>query len=240
MSKSNKGKKDASPMMIGDAALYQIQNNGGRPFTVLVDEMSRGGTRVRVYKTRQVFNEEWDIDADVSSEVYAEIPPKPKELLVTWKNLKQVWIPRCPSLYANESEALGNSILIHLSSDAKTGRHSYIHIGSMIYKFTSKEPITEYESPIDNNNVPYPSALSETEVFFLIDMQRLPREKVKEIVLEADSALKELPSDALRWVLMHENLYGTVKERKKWRADGFDFHPDAKPLEGVEELFSGD
>ncbi|HMZ62070.1 MAG TPA: hypothetical protein PL048_25085 [Leptospiraceae bacterium] len=241
MAKSAKGKKKTSPMMIGDAELYQVQYNGGRPYTVLVSRTAKGGKQVKVYRTRQVFNEEWDMDVDAPSDVYEDVPPKPKELLFTWKNPLNLWIAKCPSLYADEAESLGNSILLEIAPEKEKGPRTYIHIGPNVCRFTSKDPIIEYESPIDNNNVPYPAAASSKEVFFLGEMLRLSREYVKEPVLGRDSGdLKKLPKDVLKWVCIYENLYGTEKERKKWNAQGLYNHPEAKKLQGYKELASSD
>lgn len=233
MAKSDKKQKDITPLMVGDAALYQVQYNGERPFTVLVDE-SHEGTRVRVYKTRKVYNEEWEIDVDVTIDVYKETPPKPKELLMTWKNLEYVWVAKCPSLYASEAEALGNSLLLQLPKNKKSQLYSYIYINATICKFSIDEPITDFESPMGNNNVPYSAALSSKDIFFLGENYRLPRIEIKKIVL--DKNLKKLPKDAIQWVCIYDILYGTEKEKKKWNAKGLHYHPDAKPIESIEIL----
>lgn len=55
----------------------------------------------------------------------------------------------------------GNSILLHLD-DLR-----YVYIGSEIYEFTAKEEITKYYSPIGNNDVPYPVAISKNYIYFM-------------------------------------------------------------------------
>lgn len=245
MSKDNKKKSKVdsaknilSPMMLGTAAIYQVHYNGGRPFTVLVDEQnSNSGTCVLVYSTRE-FEDESGYTTNQGYEHYQHFPPKPEELLIKWENVVKVWVARCPSLYANESEALGNTLLLQISTDKVSSRkYTYVHIGGNIYKFTTKKPITEFDSPIDNNDVPYPAALSDEEVFFLGEMLRLPRAEINNQDIKiTNENLKEFSSEALQWIFIYENLYGTLTQRRKWRKQGFSFHPEAKPLQGYKEL----
>lgn len=56
----------------------------------------------------------------------------------------------------------GNSIL------AKIGNNKYVFIGECIYEFTTTEPILEFYSPIGSNDVPYPVAISNNYVYYLI------------------------------------------------------------------------
>ena len=103
-----------------------------------------------------------------------------------------------------------------------------MHIGGIVFQFTTKEPIVEYESPIDNNDVPYQSALSATEAYFLCEQRRMPRSRIKPPLIDAESSsLKVLPTDAQRWVLMYENLYELEDDEAK---------RVTKPLENYEEL----
>lgn len=59
-------------------------------------------------------------------------------------------------------EGRGNSILVDL------GNCKYSFIGHKIIEFTTKEPIKEYYSMIGNNDVPYPVAISDNYVYFML------------------------------------------------------------------------
>ncbi|MFY9223823.1 MAG: hypothetical protein WAQ98_14210 [Blastocatellia bacterium] len=237
-SKADSPKNSVVPVMLGGAAIYQTQHNGSRPFTVLVDEQnSSSGTCVLVYSTRNEDDED-ELSDPVDYEHYQQFPPKPEELLIKWENVVKVWVARCPSLYADESEALGNTLLLQIPTDKLSSRkYTYVYIGSSIYEFATKKPITEFESPIDNNYVPYPAALSDKEVFFLLDMLRLPRKEIKNPVISPeDKEFKNFSSEELQWIFIYENLYGTPKQQRKWKKQGFSDHPKAKPLKGYKEL----
>ena len=56
----------------------------------------------------------------------------------------------------------GNSILLHIKDN------EYIWIGYQIYSFTSLSKITEFYSPIGNNDVPYPYAIDENNNYYLL------------------------------------------------------------------------
>jgi hypothetical protein len=57
----------------------------------------------------------------------------------------------------------GNSILLNLS------KNKYVYIGESIYSFETKnDKILEYHSPVGNSDVPYPVAVGEKYVYFLI------------------------------------------------------------------------
>ncbi len=237
MSKSNKN-SHLSQTVLDRVSMYQVHDNGGRPFTVLVDDQNASNQIcVSVYSTRE-FEDESGYTVNHNYEHYKQFPPLPDELLIQWENVVKVWVARCPSLYANESESLGNALLLQLPTDTPSNQHNtYVHIGANIYKFTTENPITAFESPIDNNDVSYPAALSDQEAFFLGDMMRLPRTAIKSRVLTSDDGeLKQFSSEVLQWILIYENLYGTEEEQRKWRKLGLSFHPKAKPLQGYKEL----
>ena len=55
----------------------------------------------------------------------------------------------------------GNTILLHL------GELNYKYIGHILYNFKSILPITDYKSPIGNNDLPYPYAIDSGENIYL-------------------------------------------------------------------------
>ncbi len=66
----------------------------------------------------------------------------------------------------------GNSILIRVSAD------NYIYIGSEIYGFKSPDTIKEYYSPVGNSHVPYPYAVGDKYVYFMLDRIAVPKEQI--------------------------------------------------------------
>lgn len=224
--------RTAPPVIIDGSALYQVHDNGGRPFTVLVDEQVRG--RVRVFNTR-TRKDASGFPEYCGPDVYLRKPPRADELVLAWENLARIWVAQCPSLYAGESESIGNSLLLALP-DSGNG-HEYIHIGYNVFRFRTREPVIDFESPIDNNDVPYPAALSENEGFFLAEQMRMPRALLRQVnPASLDEKMHHLPAAALRWIFFYESLYGSEDERRGWLKQGHNFHPEAQPLEDCEEL----
>ena len=63
----------------------------------------------------------------------------------------------------NNIKFKGNSILL------QTNSQEYYFIGSSIYKFKINEDIISYFSPVGNNDYPYPYAVSENNIYLMID-----------------------------------------------------------------------
>jgi hypothetical protein len=61
------------------------------------------------------------------------------------------------------SAAKGNSILVNKNDK------DYIFIGECIYVFQPEDKIIEYFSPVGNNDVPYPYAIGEKYIYFMIE-----------------------------------------------------------------------
>ena len=56
----------------------------------------------------------------------------------------------------------GNSLLLDM------GDNEYIYFGSTHFTFKSRSAITEYVSPVGNNDVPYPYAVDEDDNVYLM------------------------------------------------------------------------
>ncbi len=67
----------------------------------------------------------------------------------------------------------GTSILI------KEGGRSYVFIGQEIYRFHTDDKITDFVSPMGNNNVPYPVAIGEDNVYFLLDREFIAKSELR-------------------------------------------------------------
>ena len=64
----------------------------------------------------------------------------------------------------------GNTILLEISNK------KYCFIGHSIYEFSTKDKITKYESPVGNNDVPYPLAYGEENLYFLMEGNYLSKD----------------------------------------------------------------
>ena len=121
---------------------YFIHDNGGRPFQVVVS-----GNKVSIYE--QPNRKDYDTIQDYT------------KLIKTFSNVKKIFIGKDRKL----GKAFdGNSILLQLSRD------KYVYIGSWIYEFVTKDDsIVAYFSKVGNSDVPYPVALGEKNVYFMLE-----------------------------------------------------------------------
>lgn len=126
---------------------YEIHDNGGRPFRVVIDKSNV-----------KIFNNETD------------------ELLHEYHLVKQIFIGTSPLNEMTEfsgghgPDFDGNSILLNLLGNV------YVYIGPEILMFMTNSPVVNYSSPVGNNDVPYPFAVCENkEVILLIENVCLTR-----------------------------------------------------------------
>lgn len=81
---------------------------------------------------------------------------------------KKIFIGKSPKIALTEfSQGYGpvfdgNSILLHIKNN------KYIFIGQQIFLFESLNTITEFVSPVGNNDVPYPYAIDESGNYYLL------------------------------------------------------------------------
>jgi hypothetical protein len=121
--------------------MYFIHDNQRRPFTVKIE-----GKNVSVYEElpdRKVFKD--------SPKYYSDKP------IFTFKGVERIFIP-------GKGKEKGNTILLHI-----TGEH-YVFIGEDIFEFQVKkgERVHHYNSVIGNNDVPYPSAVTDNYTYLMI------------------------------------------------------------------------
>ena len=152
---------------------YLIHDNGGRPFQVIIS-----GKRVYVYRVaKKLSDEEFDKWMDGKKSInFSKQLKYYSELITEFKNVKKIFIGKSVK---NEMTKFsggygksfdGNSILLNLS------KNKYVYIGESIYSFETKnDKILEYHSPVGNNDVPYPVAVGEKYVYFLIENCYLPK-----------------------------------------------------------------
>jgi len=129
---------------------YYTHNNGGRPFKVEVHTQPQ---HISVYKERPTY----------ASEEYYSQPQYSMDYI-------RVFIGKSVrNAMTNFSGGFGphftgNSILIQPTDD----RLSYVHVGCSLFSFRTLSPIVKYESPVGNNDVPYPYAIDEEDNYYLL------------------------------------------------------------------------
>lgn len=93
----------------------------------------------------------WIYDDEKINEFY--------NMLVFKTKYKDIFIGEDPAW----SAAKGNTILVNKNDK------DYIFIGECVYVFQSNNKIVKYFSPIGNNDVPYPFAIGEKYIYFMIE-----------------------------------------------------------------------
>jgi hypothetical protein len=134
---------------------YLIHSNGGRPYIVYVSP-----NKIVIYS--RIYNKNIG-DYDGTKKI---IDIKYKKVFIGDNN------DNLRHYDALKGEFPGNTILIH------TKNNNYIYIGDEIYSFSLPEDeiITHYYSPVGNNDVPYPFAISNKYTYFMLDSKKLPNE----------------------------------------------------------------
>jgi hypothetical protein len=130
---------------------YHIHDNGGRPFTVVVE-----GRTVTIFK-------EGSADPFATYKVKKVFPGK--------SSGKCYGSDHDPE---TASQFTGNSVLLQLSAT------HYVYIGHEIYEFTMEDPLVKYYSLVGHSDVPYPVALGKENVYFMLDKKYVPRSKFPE------------------------------------------------------------
>lgn len=147
-----------------DAKWYYTHDNGGRPFLVFITDCGERRV-VRVYK--QDTNKFYFNENSRNKNYYT--------YLVGEYCAKKVHVGTSPECAMTKfsggigSYFNGNSILLELDNDR------FVYIGIQVYEFTTDDTITEYLSPVGNNDVSYPFAIGETNVYFMSNHRYVPR-----------------------------------------------------------------
>ena len=161
---------------------YFTHNNGDRPFMVVFN-----GNNVDIYTYSSSFNHERTL---MPKDYYVHIK--------SYKNIHKKFIGKSikgdDATKLSPSFALGNSILLKITNKR------YVFIGSFIYEFEPEDEIKEYYSMIGNSDVPYPVAIGEKNVYFLIERCYLSKEH-----------FKDFPSKYSWGLDAYSKLYGSLK-----------------------------
>ena len=147
------------PVGYKNAKMYYTHDNGGNPFLVYITK-----NKVVVYSEYNPLYYIWESDWKNMKD--GEMWPYYTNRVIEFENPIKVWIGESDPVenyHPKGNWSLGNSILIQLSPQ------KYYFIGDSIFSFTSRSPIIRYESPVGNNDVPYPIAFTENRLFFMPD-----------------------------------------------------------------------
>lgn len=148
--------------------------------------------------------------------------PKSKDYTIpvaSYSNLKKVFVGksiRGDDMYGsypnNPSKAskmgLGNSILLQKDTN------QYVFIGHRVVEFTTTSPILEYYSMIGRNDVPYPLAISNTDVYIMLPEGTI--QQTRSITKIPKKEFKDFPSTH-SWALDGYSRYyrhGIFKDMK--------------------------
>ena len=132
------------------ATKYLTHDNGGRPYLVSIYESSDDNV-VRVSERSELptTNQDW---------TYI------KEKKIGW-DVPVLEVSHVSKVFAgiNKQEGFtGNSVLVHLAADR------YLYVGECIFGFSIKDPIIEFYSPVGNNDVPYPFAVTSSGKYVMM------------------------------------------------------------------------
>ncbi len=146
---------------VGRGKKYAIHDNGGRPFEVTVS-----GKNVSVIMNMDTFER-------VNGK-FVEVKNPPKQLFSI--DVAEVFVGKKSPAGGYDglkpSQAEGNSILLHVSGN------KYRFIGWDIYDFSplDGDKIVKYYSDVSNSDVPYPYAVGEKYIYFMIEKAAAPVE----------------------------------------------------------------
>ena len=153
---------------------YFIHDNGGRPFIVYIKGKCVDiYTRANKSHTRFVPNFVWSKNMSENKWQYVNH-------VKSYTNVVKAWIGQSPKTQMTSysggygQKFLGNSILLTLP------KNNNIFIGGhIVLSFKTPTPITEFWSPVGNNDVPYPVAFTSKNAYFLLDDQKVDLNKFK-------------------------------------------------------------
>lgn len=135
---------------------HTMIDNGGKPFETT---HSHSDGKVCVYKLDEDSDSDDEESYDENNLTYTKILEYKCERYLVGQDY-------------TEGE-YGNSVLLDM------GDNRYIYIGSDIYEFQTEDKILNYYSNMGNSRVPYPIALGEKNVYFMLDNQYINKNEFK-------------------------------------------------------------
>jgi hypothetical protein len=167
---------------------YFTHDNSGRPFLVYI-----GKNEAHIYKKPDE-NTKYYVDEDE----YYSSKDKKWCYVIKIKSYKfeekfigkSIENPMTRFSAGYGPEFTGNSILLKLKPQ------KYLSIGDKIFEFSTDDDIKEYYSSVGNNDVPYPVAFGEKNIYFMLDGLYIPKNKWPKMT-------KEMKSDAYSYFYGH-------------------------------------
>lgn len=126
------------------STFYETHDNGGRPFKVEIREDNTVCLQMR-----------WEDDFDAPQRIF--IGKSPVNNMTKFSG-------------GHGPDFDGNSILLQMKRKPYDlpNEFMYIYIGESVSSFKTTSPIVEYVSPVGNNDVPYPYAIDQEGMYYLI------------------------------------------------------------------------
>jgi len=138
-------------------SIYNILDNGGRPFRVIVYK-----NNIDIYRNKN------------------EIFGLSKEFITSYKNVDKIFIADGESYGKKCPEYVGCNILVklpnldlpfhirnHHAIPKKSYIHRYLYIGLAIFEFVLEDEIVNFYAEVGNSEVPYPLAVSKNNYYLL-------------------------------------------------------------------------
>lgn len=97
-----------------------------------------------------------------------------KDKLVKTYEVEEIFIGDSEVREDTDEDLYGNTFLLEL-------KKQYVYVGPEIYEFPKKDKISRYYSKIGKNDVPYPIAVGEKNIYFLFDRKYVLKRFVKHI-----------------------------------------------------------
>jgi hypothetical protein len=115
--------------------------------------VAKTGSNVKIYQNIEYYTPEYKVEQG--------------PLLFDFKRTNKVFIGKSlPGPFVDDAgpDCDGNTILVKPTSE-----NEYIYIGDGIKEFKTNEPVVHYQSPIGNNDVPYPFAITESYIYLMLE-----------------------------------------------------------------------
>lgn len=194
--KNNRKNKPKKTRKSRNTKRYFTHNNGDRPYLVMV----KYNKSVTVY----TYPNDLPYDKIPTKDDYTVLVksyPKVKKVFVGYSIPGDDMYLSYPSMPLKAFfEGKGNSLLLQIS------KNRYDFVGHKIIRFSTQEQIKEYYSMIGPNDVPYPLALSDKNVYFMItDLKKRESERISYV---SRSHFEEFP-EKYSWGLNgYDRLWG--------------------------------
>lgn len=144
---NNKTDKDLDKNIHKNYKTYLIHDNGSKPFLVAIKN-----NIAKIFKINKNIEKK-----DNPPDYYYN------QLIKEYK-FNKIFIPKGYDAIdiKDYKEYQGNSILLET-------KDNYVYIGTEIYEFNIDDEVINYYSPVGNNDVPYPIAIGNENVYFMLD-----------------------------------------------------------------------